>query len=127
MILACAFFALAAYVAVAAIVSLAGDHEPGTSIVGIAWTAATFGVMVALAAAKRRTGLALGNQVLLTEARVTLIDAGLAAATLAGLSLSAGAGLWWADPAAGLVVVFYALREGRAAFGEARTRAAPAA
>ncbi len=28
---------------------------------------------------------------------------------LAGLALNAGAGVWWADPLAALVIVFYAL------------------
>ena len=118
--LAGAFFTLAAYVSVEAIVALVGHHEADHSIVGITWTAATLCMMLGLAFAKRRAGTALGNQVLLTEARVTLIDAGLAGATLAGLLLNAIAGLWWADPAAGLVIVFYAIREGIGALGEAR-------
>ena len=53
---------------------------------------------------------------LLTEARVTLIDAALAAAVLAGLVLNALLGWWWADPLAGLVIVYYGFREGRAAW-----------
>jgi hypothetical protein len=65
-----------------------------------------------LAAAKRRTGRALGNRVLQTEARVTLIDGLLATAVLLGLTLNAAAGLWWADPAAAFVIVYYAAREG---------------
>jgi divalent metal cation (Fe/Co/Zn/Cd) transporter len=47
-----------------------------------------------------------------TEARVTLIDAYLAAAVLLGLALNALFGWWWANPLAGLVIVYYALREG---------------
>ena len=38
---------------------------------------------------------------------------GLAAAVLVGLTLNAAFGWWWADPAAGLVIVAYALREAR--------------
>lgn len=34
----------------------------------------------------------------------------------AGLALNAAAGLWWADPLAALVIVFYALREARVIF-----------
>ena len=34
----------------------------------------------------------------------------------AGLALNAAAGLWWADPLAGYVVVFYAAREVREIF-----------
>ena len=117
-VLGFAFLALAVYVSIAAVVTLARHEEPGTSPVGIAWTAITFAVMVALATAKGRTGAALGNRVLLTESRVTLIDACLAGAVLLGLMLNV-AGLWWADPAAGFVIVGYAVKEGRAALREA--------
>ena len=63
-----------------------------------------------------RTGQALGNPVLQTEGRVTLIDGLLATAVLAGLVLNATAGWWWADPLAGLVIVYYGLREARHAW-----------
>jgi hypothetical protein len=43
---------------------------------------------------------------------VILVDAYLAGAVLIGLVLNAGFGWWWADPLAGLVIVFYGLREG---------------
>jgi divalent metal cation (Fe/Co/Zn/Cd) transporter len=52
--------------------------------------------------------------VLRAEGRVTLVDALLALAVLAGLAADAAAGWWWADPVAGLVLVGYALREVRA-------------
>jgi divalent metal cation (Fe/Co/Zn/Cd) transporter len=73
-------------------------------------------VMFALAAGKARTGRALDNPVLRTEGRVTLIDGILAAAVLLGLALNAALGWWWADPAAGYVLVFYAAREAREIF-----------
>jgi divalent metal cation (Fe/Co/Zn/Cd) transporter len=53
-----------------------------------------------------------------TEARVTLIDGLLATAVLLGLTLNAAAGLWWADPAAAFVIVYYGAREGRHALRE---------
>ena len=116
-----AFFVIAAYIAVQASYLLSvGDH-PRTSYVGIAWTAATLVAMLTLAYGKASTGRALGNPVLLTEGRVTLVDAYLAGAVLLGLVLNAAAGLWWADPAAGYVVVFYGVKEGRAALKEARS------
>ena len=68
--------------------------------------------MFALAAGKSRTGAALGNEMLLTEGRVTRIDGILAAAVLLGLVLDATLGWWWADPLAGLVIVVYGIREG---------------
>jgi divalent metal cation (Fe/Co/Zn/Cd) transporter len=69
--------------------------------------------MFALAYGKHQTGRALGNRVLQTEARVTLIDGYLATAVLAGLLLNTLAGWWWADPLAGYVIVYYGLVEGR--------------
>jgi divalent metal cation (Fe/Co/Zn/Cd) transporter len=76
----------------------------------------TAAVMFALAAGKARTGRALGNPVLRTEGRVTMIDGILATAVLLGLVLNATRGWWWADPAAGYVLVFYAAREVREIF-----------
>lgn len=53
-----------------------------------------------------------------TEARVTVIDALLAVAVLLGLALNAALAWWWADPAAGLVIVYYAINEARASYRE---------
>jgi divalent metal cation (Fe/Co/Zn/Cd) transporter len=75
------------------------------------WTAVTACVMFALAWGKHAVGRRLGNPVLVTEGRVTLIDGVLAVAVLAGLLLDLLLGWWWADPVAALVVVFYACRE----------------
>ena len=79
---------------------------------GLVLAAAAAAGSVALAAGKARTGRALGNRVLQTEARVTLVDAYLAGAVLAGLLLNAALGWWWADPLAALVIVSYGAREG---------------
>jgi len=59
---------------------------------------------------------ALGNPVLVTEGRVTLVDGILAVAVLAGLALNAAAGWWQADPLAALIIVAYALREAQEIF-----------
>lgn len=58
------------------------------------------------------TGRRPGNLVLMTESRVTLIDAVLAGAVLVGLVLNAAVSWWWADPLVGLVIVYCAIREG---------------
>ena len=111
-----AFAALAAYLLVQSTVVLATGYHPHHSVPGIIWTAVTAAVMFALAAGKARTGRALDNPVLRTEGRVTLIDGILATAVLLGLVLNAALGWWWADPAAGYVLVFYAAREVREIF-----------
>ena len=60
--------------------------------------------------------MALGNPVLRTEGRVTTVDGILASAVLLGLILYAAAGWWWADPVAGYVLVYNAIREVRVIF-----------
>jgi divalent metal cation (Fe/Co/Zn/Cd) transporter len=111
-----AFLALAAYLPVQSVLVLMTGYRPGHSVPGITWTALTAAAMFAPAAGKSRTGKALGNPVLVTEGRVTLVDGILAVAVLAGLVLNAAAGWWWADPLAALIIVFYALREAREIF-----------
>jgi len=107
-----AFFALAVYLVGQTIVTLALGVRPESSPLGMAWLAATCVVMFSLAAAKARTGRELGNRVLRSEAKVTVVDATLAAAVFVGLALNATMGWWWADIAAGVVVIGYGLREG---------------
>jgi len=73
--------------------------------------------MFALAAGKVRTGRDLDNPVLRIEGRVTtVVDGILAVAVLLGLVLNAAARWWWADPAVGYVLVYYAAREVREIF-----------
>ena len=107
-----AFFALALYVLAQSGYTLLGAARPAVSFVGIAWLTLTVVAMVLLAFGKRRTGEALDNPVLRTEAHVTMVDAYLACAVLVGLALNAIAGWWWADPLAGLVIVYYGVKEG---------------
>ncbi|MCW2494933.1 cation transporter [Jatrophihabitans sp.] len=115
--IAFAFVALALYLIVQTAAVLVGGFHPHHSAAGIVWTALTAFVMFGLAEAKRRTGSALGNPVLITEGRVTFIDGLLAVAVLVGLVLNAALGAWWADPASGLVIVFYAAKEARGILG----------
>jgi divalent metal cation (Fe/Co/Zn/Cd) transporter len=117
-IIGIAFLLLAVYIAGQSIYVLLSEVRPHHSLLGIVWLALTAVAMFALAAGKRATGRALGNRVLQTEARVTLIDGLLAAAVLTGLILNAAIGWWWADPAAAFVIVYYGLHEGRHALRE---------
>lgn len=110
------FVLLAAYLLVQSTWVLAAGFHPHHSLPGIGWTAVTAVVMFALAAGKAHTGGALNNPVLQAEGRVTLIDGILALAVVIGLAFNAALGWWWADPVAGYVLVFYALREVREIF-----------
>lgn len=106
------FIAIAVYIAAQAAYLLATWGRPAPSPLGIAWTALSCAAMLSLAFGKARTGAALNNAVLKTEGRVTMVDAYLAGSVLLGLVLNAALGWWWADPLAGLVIVFYGLKEG---------------
>jgi divalent metal cation (Fe/Co/Zn/Cd) transporter len=111
-----AFAALAVYLLVQSTVVLVAGFHPRHSVIGIIWTAMTAAAMFALARGKTLTGRALDNPVLRAEGRVTLVDGVLAAAVLLGLALNVSLGWWWADPAAGYVLVAYASREVREIF-----------
>jgi divalent metal cation (Fe/Co/Zn/Cd) transporter len=111
-----AFAVLAIYLLAQSTLVLAAGYHPRHSLLGMIWTAVTAAVMFALAAGKAQTGRALDNPVLRAEGRVTLIDGILAAAVLLGLVLNAALGWWWADPAAGYLLVCYAVREVREIF-----------
>jgi divalent metal cation (Fe/Co/Zn/Cd) transporter len=119
-IIGVAFLLLAVYIAGQSIYVLASEAHPHHSLLGIVWLVLTAAAMFTLAAGKRATGRALGNRVLQTEARVTMVDGLLATAVLVGLILNAAVGWWVADPAAAFVIVYYGLREGSHALHETR-------
>lgn len=122
-IIAVTFFALACYVTVDAAVTLVTGERPAASALGIAITSISVVLMPALAWGKRHTsdrlahhGLRAPAVLLRADAAETLLCAALSLTTLIGLAANATLGWWWADPLAGLVVVFFALREGREAW-----------
>lgn len=112
-----AFVGLATYLAVQSSLVLVAGFHPHHSPLGIIWTSLTATVMFGLARGKARTGAALDNSVLRAEGRITMIDGILAFAVLIGLVLNALAGWWWADPLAGYVLLYYAVREARESLG----------
>jgi divalent metal cation (Fe/Co/Zn/Cd) transporter len=113
-----AFVGLAVYLTLQSTLVLIVGFHPHPSRLGIVWTGVTAGVMFTLAAGKASTGRKLDNPVLLTEGKVTLVDAVLATAVLVGLVLNAAWGWWWADPLAAYVLVYYAIREAHHALTE---------
>lgn len=111
-VIAVAFFALAAYVAVSSVLALAGAREAEHSTLGLLITALSVIVMPVLSLAERRAGVELGSATAVADSKQTLVCAWLSAAVLIGLALDSLLGWWWADPVAGLVIVVFALREG---------------
>ena len=99
------FLLLAAYVAYGAIRAVLERRVPEPSTIGIVIAALSLIVMPLLVHFKRRIASRLGSGALEAEARQTRICAYLSAILLAGLGLNAWLGWWWADPAAGLLMV----------------------
>jgi divalent metal cation (Fe/Co/Zn/Cd) transporter len=113
------FFVLAAYLIADGIHSLVVGDRPNTSVSGIVVTAAALVVMPLLSAAKARVGGRIGGSIgalVLADAAETKLCALLSVATLAGVVAYSAAGWWWADPVAGFVIVYFAIREGREAW-----------
>ena len=117
-LIAISFFVLAGYVAFESIRDLVGQDKAGESIVGIVLNVVALAVMVPVAIAQRRTGRQLDNPVLVAQSEETWLSNYLSISLLAGLGLNAAFGLWWADPAAALVVAAIALKEGAEAWRE---------
>lgn len=111
-VIAWSFFALAAYVAVDASLSLFGVREAEHSPVGIALAAVSLAVMPFLSFAERRAGRELGSASAIADSKQTLICSYLSAALLVGLLLNIMFGWAWADSVAALVIVVFAVREG---------------
>lgn len=110
------FFLLAGYVTVEGVRSLVGGERPDASPVAVVVLVASVIVMPVLAAAKRRVGLRLGDNLILADAAETRICVLLSISTLAGLLLYALTGAAWLDPVAGFVIAAFAVHEGREAW-----------
>ena len=110
------FFLLAPYIAYDAVSTIVTGEKPSTSWLGIALSISSLIVMPLLGRAKRRLGATLGSAATAGEGAQNLLCAYLAAAVLAGLLANTLFGLWWLDPAVGLLVAYLAVREGREAW-----------
>ena len=107
-----AFFALAAYVTVDAILALIGVEPVAHSPVGIAIAVASLVVMPGLAWFQFRTGRELGSKSVQADAKQLVLCLYLSGTVLIGLLLNSLFGWWWADSVAALVVAALAVREG---------------
>ena len=111
-VIAVAFFALAAYVTVSAMLALTGLVDAEHSTVGIVLAAVSLAVMPLASFLERRTGTELGSATAIADSKQTLLCAWLSAAVLLGLVLNSLVGWSWADPLAALVIAGFAVREG---------------
>jgi divalent metal cation (Fe/Co/Zn/Cd) transporter len=107
-----AFFALAAYVTIDAILTLVGVKRAEHSPFGIAIAALSLIVMPVLAYFEFRTGRALGSRSVVADAKQLVLCVYLSATVLIGLLLNSLLGWFWADSVAALIVAVLAVREG---------------
>ena len=115
-VIAVSFFALAAYVTVESVRSLAGAEAAGHSPVGIALAAVSLLVMPFLSQAQRRAGRELGSASAVADSKQTLLCTYLSGVLLVGLLLNSLFGWSWADPIVALVIAAVAVKEGREAW-----------
>lgn len=115
-VIAVSFWALAAYVGYEAIETLLSGSAPERSWPGIGLAMLSLLIMPLLARAKRRVGRGIGSAAMVADSQQTQLCAYLSAILLAGLALNALFGWWWADPAAGLVMLPIIYREGVSAW-----------
>lgn len=111
-----AFFALAAYVTIDAILTLTGLERVEHSPLGIGIAVASLIVMPALAWFAFRTGKELGSKSVQADAKQLLLCIYLSGTVLVGLLLNSLLGWMWADSVAALIVAVLAIREGIEAF-----------
>lgn len=106
------FLVLAAYVTYEATTDLFRRQAPERSLPGIVLACASLVAMPLLSRAKRKVARGLGSAAMHADARQTEFCTYLSAILLGGLLLNAAFGLWWADPAAALVMVPIIAKEG---------------
>lgn len=115
-IIACSFFALAAYVTVDATRSLLGAGEASPSPAGVVLAAVSLAIMPFLSYGQRRAGSELGSRTAVADSKQTMLCTYLSAVLLVGLGVNALLGWSWADPVVALVIAAVAVKEGRAAW-----------
>jgi divalent metal cation (Fe/Co/Zn/Cd) transporter len=115
-LVAVTFFILAGYVTVEGVRSLLVGETPDNSPVALVLLVASLIVMPLLAAAKRRVGLTLRDNLILADAAETRICVLLSISTLFGLGLYELTGAAWLDPLAGFVIAAFAIHEGKEAW-----------
>ena len=102
---------IALYLVVRASIALAEHSGPSASPLGITLSGASIAVLPVLGLNKLRLARSLGSQALRADGVLSAAGAALAAAALAGLALSTGLDLWWADSVAALLIALALVRE----------------
>lgn len=117
--LSVSFFLLGIYIIGQCSFNLFYHIKTATSTLGIIWLLITFVMMSILAFLKYKVGKQLNNPVLLTEGRVTLVDAILAAIVLTSMLINKYLGWAWIDTLGAVVLMIYCFWESKHAWNEA--------
>ena len=107
-----ALIALALYLVVGSVRSLAAQAQPDASLVAVALLLASAVALPPLALAKYRIAARLGSRALRADSILTAVAGLLAVVSLVSLWLTQTFGLWWADAVAALIVAAIVAREG---------------
>jgi len=120
-LVALAFAALGVYLVIAGIYNLGAGDVADSSPFGIAYLVLAASAMFALALRKRGIARAAHSEPLAAEARLTFLDGCLATSVLVALVMNAAWDIWWADPAAALLVALVCFREAAANWALSRS------
>ncbi len=109
------FFLLAGYVLYESGGKLMRHEHPDASLIGIVIAVLSLLIMPGLGFLKLKLAKQLDSRALRADAMETIICSYLSFTLLIGLGLNALFGWWWADPVAGLVMIYFLIKEGREA------------
>ncbi|MGV3713789.1 cation diffusion facilitator family transporter [Pseudolysinimonas sp.] len=115
-LVAVTFFLLAGYVTFEGVRALITGETPEASPLSVGLLIASIIVMPILAAAKRRVGRRLGDNLILADAAETRICVLLSISTLLGVGLFMLTGFAWLDPIAAFIIAVFAIHEGKEAW-----------
>ena len=115
-----ALYGLIAYIVISAGLALVFRFAPAASPVGIGLTTASLLIMAALWRWRLALADRLGSPALRGDAACSMVCLYMAAVALAGLLLNQLFGLWWADPLAGLALIWWIRGEAREAIEAGR-------
>lgn len=112
------FFIFAAYVLFESLKTLYLQEAPEPTLLGIIIALVSLIVMPVLFYMKYTTARKMGSRSLAADSKQTLACVFLSVSLLVGLGLNYLFGIWQADPAVGLVIVVFLVKEGYTALTE---------
>jgi divalent metal cation (Fe/Co/Zn/Cd) transporter len=110
-LVALAFAVLGVYLLAAGVYNLDAGRAADSSPLGIAYLCIAASAMFVLAFKKQVLAAGAHSEPLAAEAHMTCLDGCLATSILAALVMNAVWGIWWADPAAAMLVALFCFRE----------------